>query len=90
VPREYGMKKRSPLILLACAFALLPAERVAADPVTWDFIATSCGGAVANVRLGQYGCDSRQQYPFVLASLTLSGSDSSGSAAYTPSWGRRC
>ena len=38
------MKKCSALVLLACAFALLTAERVAAAPVTWDFIATSCSG----------------------------------------------
>ena len=36
------MKKCSALIVLACVFALLTTERVAAAPVTWDFIATSC------------------------------------------------
>ena len=71
------MKKRGALILLACAFALLTAERVAAGPVTWDFIATSCSEIPgANSR-----CDPTQRYPLVLATLTLTGPDSSGSAS---------
>ena len=69
------MKKCSALTVLACVFALLTAERVAAAPVSWDFVATSCGGCIP--RLGQ-------QYPFELASLTLSGPDSSGLASYNP------
>jgi hypothetical protein len=75
------MKKCSALILLACAFALLTAERVAAAPVTWDFIVTSCDGPV-ETGLGRGGCNPAQQYPLVLATLTLDGPDSSGSARY--------
>ena len=71
------MKKCSALILLACASALLTAERVAASPVTWDFIATSCT-LVANI---PSNCNPAQQYPLVLATLTLSGPDSSGEAS---------
>ena len=73
------MKKCSALVLLACAFALLTAERVAAAPVTWDFIATSCSAAVAFTPVGG-GCDPAQQYPLVVATLTLDGPDSSGNA----------
>jgi hypothetical protein len=69
------MKKCSALILLACAFVLLTAERVAASPVTWDFIATSCSN-------DPFGCDPSQHYPLVLATLTLDGPDSSGLAQY--------
>jgi len=76
------MKKCSALILLACAFALLTAERVAAAPVTWDFIATSCVGPAQT--LGAGGCEPSPQYPLVLATLTLSGPDSSGEASYGP------
>jgi hypothetical protein len=71
------MRKCSALILLACAFALLTAERVAAAPVTWDFIATSCS-LVANI---PSDCNPAQQYPLVLATLTLTGPDSSGEAS---------
>lgn len=71
------MKKCSALILLACAFALLTAERVAASPVTWDFIATSC----ISDPFSPPGCEASAQYPLVLATLTLTGPDSSGSAA---------
>jgi hypothetical protein len=68
------MKKCSALTLLACVFALLTAERVAAAPVTWEFIATGCapGG----------GCVSGQAYPVTLATFTLPGPDSSGSALF--------
>jgi hypothetical protein len=70
------MKKCSALVLLACAFALLTAERVAAAPVNWDFIATSC----VSEPFSPPGCEAGQQYPLVLATLTLDGPDSSGSA----------
>jgi hypothetical protein len=66
------MNKCSAFILLACAFALLTAERVEAGPVAWDFIATGCSG----------GCISGQSYPVTLATLTLPGPDSSGTAKY--------
>jgi hypothetical protein len=74
------MKKCSALILLACIFALLVAEHVAAAPVTWDFIATSCSGNVASRNSG--GCEPQQAYPVVLATLTLTGPDSAGSALW--------
>jgi hypothetical protein len=74
------MKKCSALVLLACAFALLTAERAAAAPVTWDFIVTSCDGPAFTMAGG--GCNPAQQYPLVLATLTLDGPDSSGSANY--------
>jgi hypothetical protein len=67
------MKKCSALTLLACVFALLTAERVAAAPVTWDFVATGCA-------LG--GCVSGQAYPVTIATFTLPGPDSSGSATF--------
>jgi hypothetical protein len=63
--------------LLACAFALLTAERVAAAPVNWDFIATSCS-LVADI---PSDCNPAQQYPLVLATLSLTGPDSSGEAS---------
>jgi hypothetical protein len=71
------MKKCSALVLLACAFALLTAERVAASPVTWDFIATSC----SEVPNADSQCNPAQHYPLVLATLTLTGPDSSGQAS---------
>jgi hypothetical protein len=67
------MKKYSALILLPCAFSLLTAERVEAAPVEWDFIATGCTFG---------GCISGQHYPVTLATLTLPGPDSSGSARF--------
>jgi hypothetical protein len=71
------MNKCSAFILPACVFALLTAERVAAAPVTWDFIATGC----------TYGnCLSGQHYPVTLATLTLPGPDSSGTAVFG-GWG---
>jgi hypothetical protein len=73
------MKKCSALVLLACAFALLTAERVAAAPVTWDFIATSCSGPAQTLSAG--GCEPSPHYPLVLATLTLTGPDSSGAAS---------
>jgi hypothetical protein len=69
------MNKCSALILLACIFALLMAEQVVAAPVTWDFVANSC--------TADGGCVSGQHYPAVLATLTLPGSDSSGSAVWS-------
>src|SRR5690349_17163835 len=75
------MRKCSALILFACAFALLPAERVVAAPITWDFIATSCSDASVGPLVG---FDPTQKYPLVLATLTLSGPDSEGSAVYVP------
>jgi hypothetical protein len=71
------MNKCSAFILLACAFGLLTAERVEAAPVEWDFIATGCtpssyGG----------GCLAGQHYPVTLATLTLPGPDSSGTAVF--------
>jgi hypothetical protein len=71
------MKKCGALVLLACAFALLTAERVAAAPVTWDFIATSC----SEVPNAVSQCNPAQHYPLVLATLTLFGPDSSGEAS---------
>jgi hypothetical protein len=68
------MKKCSAFILLACVFGLLTTERVAAAPVTWDFQATSCSN------FGGAGCVAAQQYPALLATLTLPGPDSAGSA----------
>jgi hypothetical protein len=70
------MKKYSALILLPCAFALLTAERVEAAPVEWDFIATGCTSLYGG------GCVSGQHYPVTLATLTLPGLDSSGSATF--------
>jgi hypothetical protein len=71
------MNKCSAFILPACVFALLTAERVAAAPVTWDFIATGC----------TYGnCLSGQHYPVTLATLILPGPDSSGTAVFG-GWG---
>lgn len=70
------MKKCSALLLLACAFALATAARVAAAPVTWDFIATSC----SNEQGLPSGCDPKTQYPVELATLNLAGPDASGSA----------
>jgi hypothetical protein len=70
------MNKCGALILLACAFAVLTAERVEAAPVTWDFFSTSCS------TLSGIGCDPKQQYPVELASLTFSGPDSAGSAKW--------
>jgi hypothetical protein len=58
------------------AFAIGSALSFSADaaPVEWDFIATGCaqGG----------GCLSGQHYPVILATLTLPGLDSSGTAKY--------
>ena len=71
------MKKCGALILLACAFALLTAERVSASPVTWDFIATSC----ISHPFSPPACEAGQQYPLALATLTLTGPDSSGQAS---------
>jgi hypothetical protein len=68
------MKKYSALILLPCAFALLTAERVGAAPVEWDFIATGC--------TSDGGCVSGQHYSVTLATLTLPGLDSSGTATF--------
>jgi PEP-CTERM motif len=69
------MKKYSALILLPCAFALLAAERVEAAPVEWDFIATGCTSFYG-------GCISGQHYPVTLATFTLPGPDSSGTAVF--------
>jgi hypothetical protein len=69
------MKKYSALILLPCAFALLTAERVRAAPVEWDFIATDCTSYYG-------GCLAGQHYPVTLATLTLPGPDSSGTAVF--------
>lgn len=76
------MKKCSALIFLSYAFALLTAERVAAGPITWEFIATACIGPVS--QHGESGCDPNQSYPLTLASLALSGPDSAGSAVFLP------
>src|SRR5438067_2398880 len=77
------MQKCSAFIVVACAFALLTTERVAAAPLTWDFIATGCSSnqQFANGLLVE-GCDPRQTYPVVLATLALTGPDSSGSANF--------
>jgi hypothetical protein len=75
------MKKYSALILLPCAFALLAAERVGAAPVEWDFIATGCTPSEA-----YHHCLSGQHYPVTLATLTLPGPDSSGTAVFG-GWG---
>jgi hypothetical protein len=50
-----------------------------AAPVVWDFEATSCT-VVYGASFG--GCDPAQQYPALLATLTLPGPDSSGSAVW--------
>jgi hypothetical protein len=71
------MRKCSELILLPCAFALLTAERVEAAPVTWDFIATGCSNGPFN-----NGCVPAQTYPVELATLTLPGPNSSGTAVW--------
>jgi hypothetical protein len=71
------MKKCSAFILLACVFGLLTTERVAAAPVTWDFVATSCTAVIPNP---PFGCVATQHYPALVATLTLAGPDSSGSA----------
>ena len=44
LPRAEGVRHEEVwrINIAACAFALLTAERVAAAPVIWDFIATSC------------------------------------------------
>jgi len=68
------MKKCSALTLLVCVFALLTAEPVAAALVTWDFIATGCASGG--------GCIPEQTYPVTLATFTLTGPDSSGSASF--------
>jgi hypothetical protein len=65
-------------VVLACIFGLLTTERVAAAPVTWNFEATSC--AIIYPALPFGGCSPTQQYPALLATLTLDGPDSSGSA----------
>ena len=70
------MNKCSALIWLACIFALLMAEHVVAAPVTWDFVANSCS------TFSGTGCDPKQQYPALIATLTLTGPDSSGSAVW--------
>jgi hypothetical protein len=70
------MNKCSAFILLACALGLLTAERVEAAPVTWDFVANSCS------TFSGTGCDPKQQYPALIATLTLTGPDSSGSAVW--------
>jgi hypothetical protein len=77
------MQKCSAFIVVACAFALLTTERVAAAPLTWDFIATGCSSnqQFANGFL-VVGCDPKQTYPVVVAALTLTGPDSSGSAIF--------
>ena len=72
------MNKCSGLTLMACVFALLTAERVAASPITWDFYVTSCTDTGGYGR----GCDPTRQYPALLATLTLTGPDSSGSAVW--------
>ena len=46
--------------------------------VVWDFNATSC-----TLSYGTNGCSPTQQYPALLATLTLPGPDSSGSAVWT-------
>jgi hypothetical protein len=66
------LNKLIALILLASALPL-PAR---AAPVEWDFFATSCSSYAVR------GCDPTQKYPALLATLTLSGPDSSGSASY--------
>jgi hypothetical protein len=71
------MNKCSALILLACACALLTVEHVEAAPVTWDFVETACGP----LPFGGNSCDPHQPYPFTLASLILTGPDSTGSAS---------
>src|SRR5205085_12206560 len=70
------MNKCSALIWLACIFALLMAEHVVAAPVTWDFVANSCS------TFSGTGCDPKQQYPALIATLTLTGPDSSCSAVW--------
>ena len=76
MPRGAASNKCSALILLACIFALLMAEQVVAAPVTWDFVANSCS------TFSGTGCDPKQQYPALIATLTLTGPDSSGSAVF--------
>jgi predicted outer membrane lipoprotein len=75
------MNKCSAFILLACAFGLLTAERVEAAPVEWDFIATGCSTYYQG-----NGCVAEQHYPVTLATLTLPGPDSSGTARYDEGW----
>jgi hypothetical protein len=77
------MNKCSAFILLACAFGLLTAERVEAAPVEWDFIATGC---TPSSSFYGGGCLSGQHYPVTLATLTLPGPDSSGTAVFG-GWG---
>jgi hypothetical protein len=67
------LNKLIALILLAYALPL-PTQ---AAPVTWDFFATSCSSPGYS---GIEGCDPKQTYPALLATLTLAGPDSSGSA----------
>src|SRR4051812_1929156 len=82
------MQKCSAFILVACAFALLTTERVAAAPVTWEFIATGCHSDQQhqNSFLVE-GCVPTQTYPVTLATLTLPGPDSSGSAVWSGPFG---
>jgi hypothetical protein len=73
------MNKCTALISLACLpFINIGAANAA--PVTWDFIATGCSGNVASRNSG--GCEPQQTYPVVLATFTLTGPDSSGSAIF--------
>src|SRR5205085_12432312 len=80
------MNKCSALIWLACIFALLMAEHVVAAPGTWDFVANACS------TFSGTGCDAKQQYPALIATLTLRGPDSAGAAAWAgprpPAYGR--
>jgi hypothetical protein len=59
--------------------ALTPPAHAA--PVLWDFEATSCT-VVYGASFG--GCSTTQQYPAPLATLTLNGPDSSGTAVWEP------
>lgn len=80
------MRKFSALILLPCVFALLTAARVEAAPITWDFVATGCtSNGQFQSGLVFEGCVPTQAYPAVLATLTLTGPGSSGSAVWNGS-----
>lgn len=62
---------------IAIGLLALPLSAQAA-PVEWDFVATGCASG---------GCIAGQTYPVTLATLTLPGPDSSGSARYEGSPG---
>jgi hypothetical protein len=65
------------VVLAVLAFVGIFSSPAHSAPVTWDFVATSCSPfAPAS------SCDPKQAYPVVLATLTLPGPDSSGTAFF--------